>query len=170
MSYKKMFIFSCYLFATLLLIGCAASEKSSEKKETTPAPTVPKPPEEPPKPEPKLSEKVDTVNVDVQTAKKPAYPEIVFAPPFVLPEKPSGKYAVQIGAYKMADNAERVAALAKERFGKSVITIPDKVNALYKVMIGSFVTKEDARAFRDEITQKFPIDYKDAWVAEIPEQ
>ena len=79
-----------------------------------------------------------------------------------------GKYSVQIGAYKMQDNAEKVASLARERFGKNVYTLPDKLTDLYKVMVGDFTVKDDARRFRDEMVQRFPSDYKDAWVSELP--
>jgi len=78
----------------------------------------------------------------------------------------SGGYAVQVGAYKMQDNADRVAELAKERFGKQVYTYPDKTSGLFKVMVGNFITKDEARRFRDEMAQRFPSDYKDAWVSE----
>jgi polyhydroxyalkanoate synthesis regulator phasin len=68
----------------------------------------------------------------------------------------------------MQDNAERVAALARERFGKNVYTIPDRLSDLYKVMVGDFTVKDEARRFRDEMVQRFPSDYKDAWVSELP--
>ena len=41
---------------------------------------------------------------------------------------------------------------------------------LFKVLVGNFAVKDDARRFRDEILQKYPAEYKDAWVTEIPQR
>lgn len=81
-----------------------------------------------------------------------------------------GNYAVQLGAYKMPDNADRISAMAKERFSLNVITLFDPTEELYKVYLGDFETKDAARTFRDVMALKFPEDYKDAWVAEKPKK
>jgi cell division septation protein DedD len=83
-------------------------------------------------------------------------------------QMPTGKFSVQVGAYKQQENADRVASLAKDRFAMSVYTIPDATGGLVKVFVGNFATKEDARKFRDDMAQKFPLEYKDAWVSENP--
>jgi len=112
-----------------------------------------------------LQTKSDTLNVNAQNTPKPVYD----SRPQTKAE-PTGKYSVQVGAYKMADNAERIATVARERFGKNVYTIPDKSTDLYKVMVGDFMVKDDARRFRDDMVQKYPGDYKDAWVYEVPQK
>jgi cell division protein FtsN len=84
--------------------------------------------------------------------------------------QPLMSFVVQVGAYKMPDNAERVAASARERFSRKVYTVRDKSTDTYKVMIGDFTTKDDARNFRDRIASEYPSDYKDAWVSELPQQ
>ena len=68
---------------------------------------------------------------------------------------------------KFDGTAHRAAGLAKERLGKDAVIITDKTSNLLKVMVGAFATKEEARSFRDEMVEKFPAEYKDAWVTEI---
>jgi cell division protein FtsN len=104
--------------------------------------------------------KADTFDVKVNNAKKPPYETAV---------QQSG-FTVQIGAYQKQENADRVASLARERFTVTVNTILDKTSGLYKVLVGSFTTKEQARSFRDDMVQKYPSDYKDAWTTDIPQQ
>src|SRR5260221_1846136 len=104
--------------------------------------------------------KSDTFDVKVNNAKKP---------PYETAGQQSG-FTVQIGAYQKQENADRVASLARERFTVTVNTILDKTSGLYKVLVGSFTTKEQARSFRDDMVQKYPSDYKDAWTTDIPQQ
>jgi cell division septation protein DedD len=158
-------IIFCVVIAFSFL-GCSSAKETTDKQETPPPPTeVKNAPEQPaPKTEQPPLKKIDTVNVDVQNTQKPTYEPKETPPP--PPSLPIGKYSVQIGAYKMPDNADRIAALAKERFNMNVYTSLDQVDNLYKVMIGDFNSKDEARNFRDEMVRKFPSDYKGAWVSE----
>ena len=158
-----------FLCAVLILFGCASGEKTAEKKEPPIIPSSQKTPEQTTAPEQKTSSKVDTVTVDVQNQPKPVY-EPKPAQEMITAPIPSGTYGVQVGAYSKPDNAERIAQLVKERFGMKVHTIQDKTDNMYKVMIGDFLTKDEARRFRDDIAKKFPDEYKDAWVSEIPQE
>lgn len=133
--------------------GCGSADETAAKQEQ-PSPSVPSSSQT-------ASQKTDTVNANIQNNQRPVYEQSV------QQGAPSGKFSVQIGAYKMQDNAERIAALARERFSRNVYTIPDKVNDLYKVMVGEFMVKDEARRFRDEMVQRYPSDYKDAWVSEL---
>ena len=168
MKHSQLYLFIVLLIAAIALLGCSSSTQSSkgEQEETNP-PAPPKPAEtrtikkEQPPPS-----AVDTVSVDVQNTKKPSYE----SKDTRSPATPTGRYSVQVGAYKMADNADRIAALAKERYNRSVYTVQDPSDNLYKVMIGDFTTKDEARKFRDEMVQQFPGDYKDAWVSENPQK
>jgi cell division septation protein DedD len=81
---------------------------------------------------------------------------------------PTGNFSVQVGAFSDADKAQRAAALARERFTNNVYRFYIKETALFKVLVGDFMTKDEARRFRDHIARQFPDDYKDAWVAPIP--
>ena len=153
------------LINIMLFVGCGSSEETTEKKEepSTQTSTPLKTSEQATKEEPR----VDTVNVNVQNSQQPVYDQKTT---ISTQHVPLGKFSVQIGAYKMPDNADRVAALARERFGKSVYTVQDKTSELYKVFVGDFTVKDDARKFRDEMAQKYPSDYKDAWVSELSQK
>lgn len=163
MKHIKALLVCTLISFALLLIGCSSSQQSSEEQRGTETPPVQKPPEQsPPKPEVSVTPKVDTLSVNKETTPKPSYEEKATSSHSL----PTGRFSVQVGAYTMPDNADRIASLAKERFGKNVYSTIDKGDKLYKVMVGDFMTKEEARSFRDEMVQKFPSDYKDAWVSE----
>ncbi len=141
------------IFSGVLLCGCSSS-KDSKKEELPPPP--------PAAGLPKAGEKVDTVTVDKQNTPAPQYDSH-----YSTSEMPTGKCSVQIGAYRLSDNAEKIVSLAKERFSQKIYMFQDKDN-LFKVVIGDFMSKDDARRFRDEMAQKYPTEYKDAWVVENP--
>lgn len=153
---------ACFV-SFLALIGCSSS-KQTEAPPSPPSEVKPSA-ENPPQVPPTVEKKIDTLKVDVKDVQKPAYEEKDVPSP-VTNFMPSGNFSVQIGAYKMPDNADRIASLAKERFNMKVYTLVDRADNLYKVMIGDFNTKDEARDFRDEMASKFPGDYKDAWVSE----
>ncbi len=163
MNRLTLLVLSLCAVVTLLFIGCSSSEETTQQQQPSSTSSSTTPPaqqqnkEQPPK--------VDTINVDVQNTPKPNYQSKTSEAPV-----PAGRFTVQIGAYKMAENAERIAALAKERFGKNVYTIPDKIKDVYKVMVGDFSVKDEARSFRDEMVQQYPSDYKDAWVSELQQK
>jgi cell division septation protein DedD len=169
MNPVKWILIGCCIAAMLALAGCGSSEESN--KESTPPPAASKPPEQVTKPEAAVPPKVDTVNVvNVQTAPKPTYEQNAQTQQSTQPSSQTGTFAVQIGAYKTEENAQRAASLAKDRFGLAIQTISDKTDLLFKVMVGSFMTRDDARKFRDDITQKYPLDYKDAWVKDMSQK
>lgn len=143
----------------VLLMSCGSSEESTQKQEQQSPPSVVTQKQQ------EAAAKTDTVNVNVQNTPKPDY-DAKTPSPQKTGALPTGKFSIQIGAYTMADNAEHVALLARERFGKNVYTILDRVKNLYKVMVGDFSVKDEARSFRDDMAQKYPGDYKDAWVAD----
>lgn len=87
-----------------------------------------------------------------------------------LPRTQSGKFTIQIGAYQEREGAERIAEIAKGRLSLPVEVLEDPVQRLYKVFVGRFQTKEEARNFRDDLIQRYPGDYTDAWVNELQEQ
>ncbi len=137
--------------------GCGSSQKTAEQ--TPPPPPV----DQGTKAVQKPADRYDTVNVSTQENVKTEYPP---------PSSPSvsGNFTVQVGAYKLQESAERIASLAKERFSQNVSVQFDNTASLYKVMVGSFSTKDDARRFRDQMMAQYPTDYKDAWVSEIPQK
>jgi hypothetical protein len=85
----------------------------------------------------------------------------------LVPDFPPGKFTVQLGAFQSEEGAAAAAALAKSRFSREVYAIFDGSDRLYKVMLGAFDTKEQARSFRDTIVRQFPEEYRDAWVSAL---
>lgn len=148
------------ILITICGSGCGTGQQSSgsETPSSSPPPSTPS----------TLGSRVaippDTVSVQVQNQTRPTYDSRTTTP--VTPA-PGGRFSVQVGAYKLADNADRIAALAKERFGRNVYTVPDRISDIVKVMVGDFMTKDEARTFRDDMAKQFPGDYRDAWVTEI---
>ncbi len=162
MKHLQKLIIICTIISSIYFIGCATSEESTTKEESTqPAAT---PPQKPAETASTAPSKADTVNVvNVQTSPKPAYEPAQSTAPAMA----KGNYTIQIGAFRQQESADRAAGLAKERLGKDAVIITDKTSNLLKVMVGAFATKEEARSFRDEMVEKFPAEYKDAWVTEI---
>jgi len=80
---------------------------------------------------------------------------------------PKGKFTVQLGAYQSEDAGRQIASRAQTRFSRRVYTVYDAADHLYKVMLGTFDTKDQAREFRDTIVRQYPDDYRDAWVSEL---
>ncbi len=76
-------------------------------------------------------------------------------------------YAVQVGAFESPENAARAEQTLKSRFTYPVRRNYDEVTKLYKVSIGSFVTKDQALDFRKTLNEKYPGEYKDAWIVEV---
>jgi cell division septation protein DedD len=148
------------------LWGCSSSREASGQDQGT----TPQVREIPPPPGANLPAKppvkADTISVEKQSTERPVYQSQTPPPPAVSRAMPVGKFSVQVGAYKMPDNADRIVALAKERFAKNVYMYQDNLDNLYKVLIGDFASKDEARRFRDEMAQQYPADYKDAWVSE----
>jgi len=83
------------------------------------------------------------------------------------PDFPPGKFTVQLGAYQTEDAARSVASVAGSRFTRQLYTVYDPTDRLYKVMLGMFDTKDQARQFRDTIVRQYADDYRDAWVSEL---
>ena len=90
------------------------------------------------------------------------------SPPSMNKPTPTGNFSVQVGAFSDPDKAERAAALARQRFTNNVYRFFIKETNLFKIYVGDFMAKDEARKFRDRIAQQYPEDYKDAWVAPIP--
>ena len=150
----------------LMLAGCGSSNESTSKDQSSSS-TSQTSQKAPDQNQTDASQKTDTVPVDNKDSPQQPYDPHSSAP-VTKSAMPTGKFSVQVGAYKQQENADRVAALAKDRFGMNIYTIPDALSGLVKVYVGDFAVKDEARKFRDEMAQKYPVDYKDAWVSENP--
>ena len=169
MNNIRILISATVVFASMAIVGCSSSKPASNATEQNSIP----PPSATPQQEAR-HDRVDTLEVQTQDKQQPSYQSQSNPPP--APSSASataaspGTYAVQVGAYKAQDAADRIAQLAKERLGRGVNVTYDGARNLYKVTVGTFLTKDDARSFRDEMVRKYPADYKDAWVAEHPQR
>ncbi len=152
MKHLQHFILSLLICFACTFICCSSSEETKKQSDQTQT-----------KQGANVLPEVDSLKVDIQNTQKSQYQSKT---PQSDLKRPFGAYSVQIAAHKMPDNADRIADLAKERYNINIYTIYDKNDNLYKVMIGDFNTKEEARNFRDEMVKQFPNDYKDAWVSE----
>ena len=63
-----------------------------------------------------------------------------------LVKKPSPYYAIQIGAFKNKENAERL----KEKISREGYTVQIVGNKLYKVWLGKFESREETEKFKVE--------------------
>ena len=112
----------------------------------------------------KVTVKKDTAGVRVIT---PQVSEAEKAPrPITL--TPGSMYAVQIGAFEIVENADRVEQLAKLRFALPVRKSYDWMTSFYRISVGSFATKDEALEWRKILNERYPGEYRDAWVVEVP--
>jgi len=110
----------------------------------------------------RLTSRQDTLVASVTRKAKPASRSRL-----VRPKNPL--YTVQVGVFRKAQNALRYQKLAKERFPRnSVHNRYDTKTKMYWVSIGRFTTKQEAVALRHTVIDKYPKDYKEAWVNYIP--
>lgn len=148
--FRSPLLFVILASASLYLSGCKASEETAQEE-------MPTPPDE-------AVVKKDAVEVEVvprpriETEKAPT-PAMA---------APTTVYAVQIGAFEDLKNALRIEQQAKARFTQPVRKIFDNATKLYKVSVGSFPLKDQALEFRKTIQQRFPGEYTDAWIVEVP--
>jgi cell division septation protein DedD len=78
-------------------------------------------------------------------------------------------FALQIGAFQQEANANRIAEIFKKRSDKRIDQFYDASVKLYRVLVGSFSTKEEANAFQAQLKKDFPKEYPESWVAEVKE-
>jgi cell division protein FtsN len=147
------------LIIALSFIGCSSSEETQSEKEATDKQVQQEQAQELPPPPPS-----DTIEADANETQQQNQSQTT------TQQDVTGTYAVQVGAFKVTETAEQVASLARTRFSMQVKSIFDKETGLTKVLVGGFATKDEARAFRDQLARQFPEDYKDAWVTELPKE
>ncbi len=154
-----------FAISSLILVGCSSSEETQSEKEATEQQVQKDVTQELPPPPPAESDTIEAVakevQQDVQQENKSQTTQQTVT---------GGTYAVQVGAFKVPETADQIASLAKNRFSMQVLTLLDKETGLTKVLVGGFNSKDEARAFRDQLAKQFPDDYKDAWVTEIPRE
>jgi len=174
------------VFFLLVLIGCLPPESTKESAQPAVDTTRIAPPvkavEPVPKPTATLVERKeqgfvtqsDTIEVQV-VSQKPDSAKVQAAPVVVPTESKApvqGKkkfFALQIGAFQQEANANRIAEIFKKRSDKRIDQFYDASVKLYRVLVGSFSTKEEANAFQAQLKKDFPKEYPESWVAEVKE-
>ena len=164
-----MLLANLAIIVSLTIVGCSSSKQSSEGTSQTSSTATSVPSKE------TQHDQADTSTVSTSqdqstSSQTPAVTGSTPSTSSTGSPAGSGMFAVQIGANKVQSSAEHIAQLARERFTQRVDIFYDAPHQLYKVMIGNFLTREDARSFRDELFRKYPTDYKDAWASERPQQ
>jgi rare lipoprotein A len=68
------------------------------------------------------------------------------------PDYSSGSFSVQVGAFTVRENAQRLAGDAKRTYGAADVSLFDRGDEVfYRVRVGRFKTREEAERFRDRI-------------------
>ena len=64
----------------------------------------------------------------------------------------SGSFSIQVGAFTVKENAQRLAAESKQTYGAADITLFDRGDEVFfRVRVGRFQTREEAERFRDKL-------------------
>ncbi len=145
---------------SILVIAAMTSLQScgsvEETEKVTPPPVVEI--QKPPDPPVSFSTTTDTI-ATTSSVRPPESPAVQ--------HNPEIRFMVQIGAFKDAENASRIQALARERYRQPVFNDYNTAISLYQIRLGFFETREAAKEFRDRMVKEYPEDYKDAWVAQL---
>jgi len=79
-------------------------------------------------------------------------------PPPSAPKKPKGVYTVDIGSFNSREKAvSQQAVFSKAGYPTEIKEEPQGRKMLYKVLIGDFADRNQARKFADEIQRKFKV-------------
>ena len=174
------------VFFSLVLIGCLPSESTRDSAQSAADTSRTAPPvkavETAPKPaatpverkEQGFVTQSDTIEVQVvsqkpDSAKVQPAPVIVPAESQIPIQDKKMCFALQIGAFQQEVNASRIAEIFKKRSDKHINQFYDASVKLYRVLVGSFSTKEEANAFQAQLKKEFPKEYPESWVAEVKE-
>jgi cell division septation protein DedD len=164
---KKNYFSLSILLMMILAFGCQSSKETTQEQQsqTEVKETPPPPPAE------EKSAKVDTLDVKIEDNTKVAYEPPPPPPATTQTQAPvmktiSGNFSVQLGAFQAEQNALQFAYSAKIKLNENIHNILDKGTNLYRIMVGSFDTKDAARAFRDQVVNNNP-EYKGAWVVDV---
>jgi rare lipoprotein A len=74
-----------------------------------------------------------------------------FTPAPAPPPDPSGTFAVQTGAFRNSGNAQRYCGLMKSRYGSARLVLPEEGDQVWRVLVGSLTTRDDADALTARI-------------------
>ena len=90
----------------------------------------------------------------VATAAQPTAPVTVNPPP--APSTPGGGYAVQLGAFQNYANAQNFLAHVRNQLADAQVEPKVReANGLYRVYVGPYADREEARRVADRISNAF---------------
>jgi hypothetical protein len=162
----------CCFAAAFLFSSCSSSQNTQQQKETNPPPNqVQKQPEQQPAPSANDTSKSAPAPVNTTNpSNNPPPPTTTQSTttPTATPGMPVGTYSVQVGAFSDPSKAQTEATMTRGRVTNTVYVFFDSGTNMTKVTVGDFNDKDTARAFRDQLIQQYPDDYKDAWVLQVP--
>jgi cell division protein FtsN len=163
------------------LAGCTGSESVQQAAESAPdtlkavpsvkaAEPAPVPPE---RKEQGFVTHSDTIEVQVVSQKRDTIRQQAPVPAPAETKMPpvvrKNHFALQIGAFQQEANAARTAEIFKKRFDKSINQFFDPSVKMYRILVGSFATKEEAAVFQAQLKKEFPKEYSESWVLEVKE-
>jgi cell division septation protein DedD len=142
----------------LALPGCGSSGESVDNQREAPPQEQLSPPKEEPAKKLGFETRIDTVTAVHGNEHKG---------PQVQGHDIQIRFTVQIGAFKDPHNASTVQSKARKRFRLPVLNDYLSGAGLYQIRIGFFESRAGAHAFRQQMIQEYPDDYKDAWVVQL---
>jgi cell division septation protein DedD len=77
------------------------------------------------------------------------------------------RFMVQIGAFKDPHHASVVQGEARKRYHMPVLNDFLAGPGLYQIRIGFFESRENARAFQQQMRQDHPSEYRDSWIVQL---
>jgi len=80
------------------------------------------------------------------------------------------RFMVQIGAFKDPKHASAVQAATRRRYRMPVLNDYLAGPGLYQIRIGFFESRENARAFQEQMKREHPTDYVDSWIVQLKRQ
>lgn len=147
---------AAFFLSLVLVTGCGRIPEAEEAG--APTPPAPPPVTAQPSPHMQFETRTDTVSTE-KTRHKPGAQS--------TNREPQIRYMVQVGAFKVPNNASRVQTIARARYHLPVLNDYNTAYSLYQIRIGFFESREDAYKFRQRMQQEHPADYKDAWVVQL---
>jgi hypothetical protein len=77
------------------------------------------------------------------------------------------RFAVQIGAFREPFNASQTQNLARKRFHLPMLNEFDSRLGLYKIRLGSFTSRAEARTQMLRLQAEYPSEYNDSWIVQL---
>ena len=77
------------------------------------------------------------------------------------------RFMVQIGAFRDPHHASEVQGEARKQYHMPVLNDFLAGPGLYQIRIGFFESRENARAFRQQMRQDYPSEYSDSWIVQL---